>query len=148
MKLYDVSEHSKFDYLEESEKELISKSYEVLRSKEKELAKIFYENLFDMAPLIEPMFTAPIETLHNHFAYIFKATVKNINNFSALETMLIELGRKHNTYGVNCNHYPVVRSALMLALQYCLREKSNLDIELAWEKYIKQIESLMRFDSL
>ena len=107
------------------------------------LAESFYDNLFEMAPLIKPMFKTDRKTVERHFYEMVSIAVNQIDHFEELRPSLIELGRRHFELSVKINQFSIVKSAFMLSIQYHLKEKCTESLEAAWSKYIDIISEAM-----
>lgn len=85
--------------------------------KESALARVFYAELFAMAPQVRPLFPEDMEAqsakLENALVYV----VQNLTTPAALEQSLIPLARRHVGYGATRAHYAAVGLALMAALK-------------------------------
>ncbi|MDF1880590.1 hypothetical protein JHD50_04615 [Sulfurimonas sp. MAG313] len=107
------------------------------------LAKEFYDALFEMAPLVKPMFKNDRNVQEEHFSTIVISALENIKHVEILRPTLLALGAKHYEYGVKENHFPIVKSALMLALQTQLKNKQSDLFEQAWSEYFDEISAVM-----
>lgn len=129
--------------LTEVEKEAITWSFSLINHQEQHFATIFYDCLFDLAPLIKPMFKSDRKLIEKHFYMIFCAAVDNVHCLDNIRTTLLELGVRHRTYGVKVSHFPIVKSALILAIQHELKDQCNVSIESAWSKYYDQLAAII-----
>jgi len=126
------------------EKSIITSSFAQLVKDNISISKHFYKNLFDMAPLIRPMFTTDHRVLEQHFDELISTAVDKVDNFEALSPVLFELGKKHREYEeVQPMQFGVVKAAFILSLQYTLKDKCNEEVKGAWEKYIDNISQVM-----
>jgi len=126
------------------EKEIITSSFAQLVKDNISISKYFYKNLFDMAPLIRPMFTTDHQVLEQHFDELIGTAVDKVDNFELLSPVLFDLGKKHQEYeAVQPVHFDVVKAAFILSLQYALKDKCNEMVKEAWEKYIDNISHVM-----
>lgn len=125
------------------EKNMIKLSFAQLNEDNVNIAEYFYDNLFQMAPLIKPMFKSERKLIEQHFYELISAAVDEIDNFESLRSRLLELGRRHKVYGAKISHFAVVKAAFILSIQYALREKCNEALVLAWSKYIDNISQVM-----
>jgi hemoglobin-like flavoprotein len=125
------------------EKSMIKLSFAFLIKSNVSIAEYFYNNLFEMAPLIKPMFKSDRTVLETHFDELITISVNNIDHFDKLHSVLFELGRKHKEYGVQEIHFSVVKSAFILAIQYSLKEHCSKVLGRAWSKYLDNISEVM-----
>jgi hemoglobin-like flavoprotein len=125
------------------EKTIIKLSFAQLNEDNVNIAEYFYDNLFQMAPLIKPMFKSDRKIIEQHFYELISAAVNEIDHFESLRPRLLELGKRHRKYGAQTNHFAVVKAAFILSIQYALREKCNETMGVAWSKYINDISQVM-----
>ena len=92
------------------------------------LSRIFTTN-----PEVKPLwrFAANLNTvqemrqsnqLRSHGKNVFEvlnAAVNSLNNIESLDQLLVDLGKRHSTYGVTVNHFPV--SAHSLFNKCCIK---------------------------
>jgi hemoglobin-like flavoprotein len=81
------------------------------------LAKRFYTELFTAAPSLRPIFPADMTVLEGHFEAALALVIRNLEELSALQEPLRELGVQHVHWGAKPEHYPIVREALIRALK-------------------------------
>ncbi len=129
--------------LTSGEKQLIKSSFKMLNKNEGGFASCFYDHLFELAPLIKPMFKSDRSLNEKHFYELFSTATVKIDNFAEIRPLLIELGRRHKAYGVKRNQFAIVKNALMLSIQYQLKGRCNSSIEDAWSKYFDEISEAM-----
>jgi len=129
--------------LTEIEKEAITSSFILINHQEQQFATLFYDCLFDLAPLIKPMFKRDRKLIEEHFYMIFCAAVDNIHHLDTIRAILLELGARHRNYGVKVSHFPIVKSALILAIQHELKGQSNASIENAWSNYYDVLAAII-----
>lgn len=125
------------------ERLLIKQSYLVLEKSGQGFAEHFYECLFQMAPLIKPMFKSDRKLLEQHFDSLMGTAVSKVNQFHELREVLFNLGRLHRGYGVEKAQFEVVKSAFLLSIEYQLKISSASEILQAWNKYFDQIAAVM-----
>ncbi len=90
------------------------------------------------------MFTQPFELQQKHFDKVISDAVNNVNQFDNLLPELQELGDKHRGKGIIDEHFILVKSAFLLALQNILNIQYTEDIGNAWGKYIDQISNVIK----
>lgn len=128
-------------HLNKEEQEAIISSFN--RLNKDDFALHFYRCLFELEPLLKPMFKTDRTIIQKHFILIFTLAVDNTNNLPLIKDKMIELGRKHKTYDVKKSQFPLVKSALILTLQYLLRSTMTKKIEQAWGHYYDIMASYM-----
>tara|TARA_R110000737_G_scaffold64737_1_gene92493 strand:+ start:767 stop:1183 length:417 start_codon:yes stop_codon:yes gene_type:complete len=130
-------------HLTASEKNLIQASYIQLMKNEQGLAHCFYDVLFEMAPLIKPLFKGDRQLLEVHFNELICVAVEHVSHFEKLQLVLNELGIRHKAYGAKVSQFEIVKVALLLSIEYELKGQFNTAIKNAWAKYVDQISNEM-----
>lgn len=125
------------------EKSAIKLSFKQIAAKNVSFGKQFFIILFQMAPLVKPMFKREMGVIEIHFDEIISTAVSKIDNFEEIKPVLFELGKKHKVYGAEKAHFNVVKAALILTIQSELRQQSNELIESSWANYYDNIAAVM-----
>ncbi|NRD74669.1 hypothetical protein HQQ94_15850 [Shewanella sp. VB17] len=129
--------------LTQEEISMIKSSFSNIQGLKINLAQCFYNNLFEMAPLIKPMFISDAEVIEMHFNEIIHLAVREMEAFEDLKPKLFALGATHQDYGIKPAHFEVVRSALLLTIEYELKLSCHDTVIHAWSKYIDNISKVM-----
>ena len=113
--------------------DLVEKSFEKVRENKDTFALSFYENLFNEAPQLKPLFEntnipKQSEKLYGSLVLL----VENIRDAELLKSVLEPLGEKHKGYGAIEQHYPMVGSALLNTLKQYLGDAWDQPTEEAW----------------
>ena len=103
--------------------ELVEQSFEKVRENKDTFALSFYDELFEQAPQLKPLFEntnipKQSEKLYGSLVLL----VENIRDPEVLQSVLGPLGEKHKGYGAIEKHYPIVGSVLLATLQKYLGE--------------------------
>lgn len=130
-------------HLSIADKAAIKRSYSIITKNESNVAECFYKNLFDMAPMIMPLFKSDREVLNLHFNELVKTAVHKIDHFEDLREDLLALGSRHKGYQVQLIHFDVVKSALLLTIQHELKGQCTPAVAKAWAHYIDDISAVM-----
>ncbi|MCL1144317.1 globin domain-containing protein [Shewanella gaetbuli] len=123
--------------------QLIQSSFAIIKAENINLSRTFYDHLFQMAPLVIPLFKTERAIQEKHFNEIFTTAVNKINQFESLRPLLFDLGVRHKNYNVKQAQFQVVKSALILSIQYELKDQSNTTIESAWANYYDNIAEVV-----
>ncbi|WP_339723329.1 globin domain-containing protein [uncultured Paraglaciecola sp.] len=126
-----------------ADKAAITLSFSQLTQSKSNVAESFYKNLFDMAPLIKPLFKSDRKLLEIHFNELFSTAVHKINHFEELKADLLALGKRHKSYQAKASHFTVVKSALLLSIQYELKGQCSDAVINAWQQFIEDISEVM-----
>lgn len=97
--------------------------------------KIFYEKLFTINPKLKSYFPADEVQMgqqRNKLRDMLAVAVSNLSKPEVLFPVLENLGRRHQTYGVEASHYDEVGQALISTLEVGLGEEFTLEVKKAW----------------
>jgi hemoglobin-like flavoprotein len=81
------------------------------------VARLFYDKLFEIAPDLRPMFTHSMDMQRAKVMQMLAALVAAMDDPSHFSRMARELGKRHVDYGVTKDQYALVGQALMWALE-------------------------------
>src|SRR4030095_132525 len=95
----------------------LTHSFEEVSAQPRALASLFYQELFSAAPGLRPLFPADMTSLQGHFEAALALVVRNLQDLSALQESLRELGVQHVRWGAKPEGYAVVREALIRAIR-------------------------------
>ena len=113
--------------------DLVEKSFEKVRENKDTFALSFYDELFEQAPQLKPLFDntnipKQSEKLYGSLVLL----VENIRDPEVLQSVLGPLGEKHKGYGAIEKHYPIVGNALLATLKKYLGNAWDEPTEQAW----------------
>jgi len=60
------------------------------------------------------------------------SAVKGLDRLEELKPLLVELGRRHKTYGVHIEQYAAVEACLLYTIETIMGPACNMDVKLAW----------------
>ncbi|WP_438865579.1 globin domain-containing protein [Neptunicella sp.] len=126
------------------EKQFIVDSYQIMLERNESLAHKFYQCLFEFEPLLKPMFKKPLALQEKHFNLIIHRAVETINQPELFLLELESLGKKHQGMGIDSEHFKLVKSALILAIQNVLSNQCTKQIIQAWGTYIDQMSAVIK----
>jgi len=69
--------------------------------------------------------------------------VENLEAGAELKNKLRELGQRHDGYGAQATHYPIVANAMLAAMADVAGPAWNRDIEADWRTAIERMAALM-----
>ena len=106
------------------------------------LASVFYRNLFQAAPETRPMFPADMAAQGEKFTTMLSYLIRSLRQWTVLEPMSRENGRRHVEYGVKTAHYEVAGNALVTALSE-VSPSWGPETEQAWRSAYGLLAELM-----
>jgi hemoglobin-like flavoprotein len=122
-------------YLTDNEIDLIETSFKEIKNQGNCFAKCFYSCLFDLSPMLEPMFKKDTTEQEKHFTALLVEAIENLSNPEVVIKKLEVLGQSHKKYGVKEEHFILVKGAFLVALEYELRSACTPEVKLAWSHY-------------
>jgi hemoglobin-like flavoprotein len=102
------------------------------------LATRFYQELFTAAPALRALFPADMTSLQGHFESALALVIKNLEDMSALQESLRDLGVQHVHWGAKPQDYFVVRDAIVRAIGSASTSWSE-ELEADWRRAITAI---------
>jgi len=127
--------------LEESR--LVRDSFASLAGNAESMALVFYGRLFELDPTLRRLFKIPLLEQSRKLVDTLSVVIKASDQLELLRPQLIELGRKHVTYGAQPSHYDTVNDALLWALQQTLRDAFDEKTKSAWQNLLKAVARAM-----
>jgi len=95
-------------------------------------AVMFYDRLFEIAPQVKAMFPADMAEQRQKFMAMLAVVVNGLSNLESVLPVASALAKHHVTYGAKPEHYPVVGSALLWALERGLGDAWTKEVADAW----------------
>lgn len=96
-------------------------------------ADLFYDRLFELDPRLKQLFgDVDLTAQKKRLVQALAATVSSLDALDELAPVLVDLGRRHATYGVVDAHYDTVGRALLWTLEKGLGDAWGPEAEQAW----------------
>jgi hemoglobin-like flavoprotein len=96
-------------------------------------AVLFYDRLFEIAPEVKPMFhDADMAEQRRKLMATLGVVVTGLTRLETILPAASALAKKHVSYGVKDEHYPIVGSALLWTLEKGLGDAWNPELADAW----------------
>ena len=106
-------------------------------------ATLFYGKLFEAAPGVKPLFSSDMKEQGRKLMQMIGVAVNNMHRIEEIVPALIELGERHDDYGAEPGHYPVVGSVLLDTLSTALGDEFSDEAALAWGRTYDALSSVM-----
>lgn len=106
-------------------------------------AALFYGKLFERAPAVKPLFKADMKEQGRKLMQMIAIAVNNMDRVDEIVPALIELGERHDDYGAEPDHYPVVGEVLLETLAEALGEAFTEEAERAWARTYSTVAGTM-----
>jgi hemoglobin-like flavoprotein len=107
------------------------------------VAALFYGRLFEAAPEVKPLFTSDMRQQGRKLMQMLGIAVHNAHRLQSTVPALRELGERHETYGAQAAHYPVVGEVLLGTLATALGSDFTAEARAAWTKTYGILASVM-----
>ena len=97
-----------------------------------QVAVMFYDRLFEIAPQVRSMFPADMTEQRRKLMAMLTAVVNGLGNLEQILPAASALATRHLSYGAKPEHYPVVGAALLWTLEKGLGDGWTPDVADAW----------------
>jgi hemoglobin-like flavoprotein len=124
--------------------DLIRASWSALERISDVAARLFYDRLFELDPMIRRLFArTDMAAQRQILMQTLALLVSSLDDFDRVTPVLAALGRVHAGYGVRQGHYDTVESALLWALGRGLGEAFDDETADAWATGYSAVASVM-----
>lgn len=123
---------------------LIKSTFAKILPRREEFSLRFYNRLFDVAPSVRPLFSTNMEMQREKLLATLIQVVKCAGNMEQLAGDVRALGRRHRDYGVELEHYDVLRDVLIDTLAEFLGEDFTDQTRHAWAVMYDHIADVMK----
>ena len=124
--------------------EVLESSFELLAPRAEELVARFYEELFARHPEVLPLFEGvEMEDQKQKLLAALKLVVSSLRRPAQMNRALQEMGRRHQAYGVEAEHYPMVASTLLDVMAELAGEAWTEEVSSAWEEALSGVANAM-----
>ena len=97
-----------------------------------QVAIMFYDRLFELAPQVKVIFPADMTEQRQKLMATLAVVVNGLSNLQSVLPAASALAKRHIAYGAKPEHYPVVGSALLWTLEKCLGDAWTPEVAEAW----------------
>ena len=97
-----------------------------------QVAIMFYDRLFELAPQLKVIFPADMTEQRQKLMATLAVVVNGLSNLQSVLPAASALAKRHIAYGAKPEHYPVVGSALLWTLEKCLGDAWTPEVAEAW----------------
>lgn len=124
--------------------DLVQESFRQILPRAAEASRLFYDELFRLAPDLRAIFPDDIARQREKFAHMLGVVVKNLSQVSNISDDLIDLGRRHAGYDVEDENYEIFGEALLRMLDRLIGAELTSDTRNAWAAAYEMIMRVMR----
>ena len=97
-----------------------------------QVAIMFYDRLFELAPQVKVIFPADMTEQRQKLMATLAVVVNGLSNLQSVLPAASALAKRNIAYGAKPEHYPVVGSALLWTLEKCLGDAWTPEVAEAW----------------
>lgn len=130
-------------YLTTAQISLIRESYAQVLPEAERVSGLFYQDLFQRDPRVEPLFKSPMSEQGMRFMMALEAIVENLDDQKALDARVDRLASSHAHFHIRPESYREMEESLVDTLAHALGARFTNDVELAWRSAFGQIGKLM-----
>jgi hemoglobin-like flavoprotein len=124
---------------------LVRESWRQIEPMAQELARLFYERLFELEPATERLFASTdMEAQGRKFWQMVAEIVRALDEPDELVSQTAALGRRHLGYGVTDDQYELVGAALLWTLEQALGSAFTREVGEAWSEAYLMVATVMR----
>lgn len=120
--------------LSDKTKEIVKTTAPILQDKGVEITTRMYERMFSEYPETKVLFANTKDGQADRLANAVLAYAQNIDKLEALGPSIAAIAKKHVAVKVQPEHYPIVGTVLLAAMQDVLGDAANDEIIAAWKE--------------
>jgi methyl-accepting chemotaxis protein len=124
--------------------ETLEKSFDLVAPQGDELIRTFYDNLFETAPSVKPLFAdVDMERQRQALLNMLLVLRESLRDLDDIVPDLEELGARHVEYGAQPEHYPVVGEVLIGAMAQVAGDAWKPEYTSAWQEAYQIVQGVM-----
>lgn len=109
-----------------------------------QVAPMFYNRLFEVAPEVKPLFTSDMQEQGKKLMQMLNVAVTSLNKLDTILPAVQALGVRHIEYQVQPEHYDAVGEALLWTLNEGLGEEFTPEVKQAWTATYVTLATVMK----
>ena len=124
--------------------ETLEKSFDLVAPKGDELMRTFYDNLFEAAPSVRPLFAdVDMERQRQALLNMLLVLRESLRDLDDIVPDLEELGARHVDYRAKPEHYPVVGEVLIGTMADIAGDAWKPEYTSAWQEAYQVVQDVM-----
>ena len=124
---------------------LVKKSWTKISLNYQATAKLFYENLFELDPLLKPLFeSSNMDEQNKKFMVTLNTVVIALDKLDTIIPAIKKMGERHAGYNVKAEHYDTVIEALISTLREGLKDDFTEETKTAWIETYALVANIMK----
>jgi hemoglobin-like flavoprotein len=126
---------------------LVQESFKHVGRQSHEAGRIFYDELFQLAPELQRLFSDDMSRHKLKFIQMLGTIVKSLDHIATISEDIADLGRRHMSYDVEDEHYAILGEALLTMLTRLLGPDLTPEISNAWAAAYDMVARVMQESS-
>ncbi|NKB97084.1 MAG: hypothetical protein GKR90_01095 [Pseudomonadales bacterium] len=118
-------------------------SFAMIEAAGEQAIGLFYDNLFDAKPDLRAMFSASQKRQSQKFLQSLKVIVGSLGEPERSIEVLEQLGRRHQSMGIQAAHYELAGAVLLATLADFFGEEFTVEVQDAWQAGFTLIANVM-----
>ena len=124
--------------------EKLEESFDLVAPQGDELMRVFYDNLFEAAPAVKPLFEkVDMDGQRAALLNMLLVLRESLRDLDDIVPDLEELGARHVDYGAKPEHYPVVGEALIGSMAQVAGDAWKPEYTAAWKEAFPVVQGVM-----
>jgi nitric oxide dioxygenase len=124
--------------------ETLEESFDLVAPKGDELMRTFYDNLFEAAPSVRPLFAdVDMERQRQALLNMLLVLRESLRDLDDIVPDLEELGARHLDYRAKPEHYPVVGEVLIGTMADIAGDAWKPEYTSAWQEAYQVVQDVM-----
>ena len=124
--------------------EKLEESFDLVAPQGDELMRTFYDNLFETAPGVRPLFErVDMDRQRQALLNMLLILRESLRDLEDIVLDLEELGARHVDYGAKPEHYPVVGEVLIGAMAQVAGDAWKPEYTSAWQEAFEVVQGVM-----
>lgn len=124
--------------------ELVQTTWAKVAPSATQVAVLFYDRLFEIAPEVKPLFKGDMTEQGQKLMQMLAVAVNGLPQLDQIVPAVQEMGVRHNDYGVAPEHYDSVGAALLWTLEQGLGDDFTPEVKAAWTDTYVTLATVMK----
>jgi hemoglobin-like flavoprotein len=124
--------------------ETLEESFDLVAPQGDDLIRRFYDNLFEAAPAVQPLFAhVDMEGQRQALLNMLVVLRESLRDLDDIVPDLEDLGARHAQYGATAEHYPVVGEVLIGTMSEVAGDAWKPEYTSAWQEAYGIVQGVM-----
>lgn len=124
--------------------EIVQRTFAMAAPMADEVADRFYCRLFELDPMLRPMFRGDIKQQGQKLMTMLALAVRGLSQPETIVDAVQRLGQRHAGYGVQAQHYATVGEALLSTLAEVFGPAFTDEVRAAWTAAYSLLATIMQ----